>query len=911
MSWSNVVATGTGKIAFRLVIAGHPIEFVTTPRLEGAGSDGRTRKAGLNVRDIQWGESLDLAQVKLTQQGFTANVVCDYENTISDSFFKYPSRTLTNYIKSTISSTDTVISVLRNSTLAGAYIYVGQECMYVDSVNYATPGAYTVTVTRGVRQTVPMAYYVTDDIMTPEITSARYSVEGITCYLYAYGDTETGNGTLTWTGLVSMQPGLRNLSTIDIPIDGVSKLFDQTLSSDLNKPFSLRGITYEDWNIPVITITRHSTAAYSAAVTTDSIVIGPHTSGLVGFFETQQDWCNALNAAIVLQTAGWGANKLNDHTTGTGPFVAAVVGESDDDSWRLIYKTAAGTAYWHTITVEPAYGFASGAATSIDLCHGSTKWFIDSITNIAKQTLAVSTLYRVTNQNDRPSVYGGLDGGISQWTTSMPSAGSVPRGWIGGPIARGTILANKLYPNITSLLTTVDQVQIDWPDFNGQPANSIPYNIMSSSISPTYNVLEFLSTTGPNLFRKYTSTGLPEITVSRQYASGSNFGVFLDNLISGSAEGANAGRQPMLTTQHIDIVPLMAAISTVAEPFEWLNNRDYYGNSDVSLSKLVVEELKLLGMIPTITAQGKYSLIDLQLPTSTETTSLSIDASSHLSLNSLPGFESNPWGLVNKIEMKTGWNPTTGQHTGDIFKFNDINAILRHAVPSVMKIEPRSSAARGDNSIPIEDVIILGKKWTSVVGNAYSVIAIKTPLTAINTVIGSIVNLSISNIPDQSDGGRGVTNMAGLIIGRTVKPSEACVELKLLISSNKTTGYAPSSDIDTITSAGAGNYNVYLLSPQISGYASITDWVVGDKVRIISWNSDTVYEESATIQSITAGSYLAVVSCGTDLTTLPGLLTMEYDVASLASTSQTDYCYIADQSNLINFTSSEVARKFS
>ena len=53
MSWADVIARGSGPIAYRLVIAGHPIEFVSASYLIGAGTDDCIRIGGLEARSIQ------------------------------------------------------------------------------------------------------------------------------------------------------------------------------------------------------------------------------------------------------------------------------------------------------------------------------------------------------------------------------------------------------------------------------------------------------------------------------------------------------------------------------------------------------------------------------------------------------------------------------------------------------------------------------------------------------------------------------------------------------------------------------------------------------------------------------------------------------------------------------------------
>ena len=277
MSWSDVIARGSGAIAYRLVIAGHPLEFVSSSSLIGAGTEDRERIGGLEARSVQWGESLDPAAVKLRASGFTARIIDDGSNRTGDSFSRQPTRI--NYLSSSVSATAVSIPLTSTNTANGDIFFLGNECMKITSGG----GTAAPTVTRGYRDTISTAHTVdtTLGLTRPEVTfeetglaNGRATVEGSIAYLYAYGDGETGDGTLVWRGIVAAQPKLRDLTVWEVQLDSIASVLNQSLNADLAEPSTLRGINYNARTAPLFQISILSGADIDSAVAHTATVGG-------------------------------------------------------------------------------------------------------------------------------------------------------------------------------------------------------------------------------------------------------------------------------------------------------------------------------------------------------------------------------------------------------------------------------------------------------------------------------------------------------------------------------------------------------------------------------------------------------------------------------------------------------------
>ena len=883
MSWADVIARGSGPIAYRLVIAGHPLEFVSASSLIGAGTEDRERIGGLEARSIQWGETLDPAAVKLRAQGFTARIVDDGSHRTGDSFVRQPSRI--NYLTASVTSGTVAIPMANTNTANGDIFYLGNECFKITSGGGTA--APSCTLTRGYRDSIATAHFVDPSLglSRPEITfeeagqyNGRPSIEGSLAYLYAYGDGETGDGTLVWRGIVAAQPKLRDLTVWEVELDSVVSVLDQTLGADLAEPSMLRGITYNAQTAPLFQISILAGADYDGAVSHTATVGG---ADLAGFYETQEEFCDALNALIRTASSTWGTHALN-RTSGERPTLIAT--PTDTGSWRFVYNTPSSSHRWcnvatlneSTARVDPIFADGGLPMTRSD----------------GVRVFSVSS-----SDSFYPYSFAMLDG-----------AGTVPRGFIGEQTDAYT---DTVFIGGTLSLTAGDTISIEWPAFDGKEAFTRDYYVLAWDSTLRRATVRRRRVHGPRpgvVDRYYTASSVPSVTTSRSYVTSGPFSDFIFALINDSPEFSATGRMPLVTSEHIDNTGLGASVGAIALGRDWLLSRAYLGTSDVSLAKVIEEECKLYGLVPSITTDGRISYVPFRVGAATEAASYTVDESKHLSGAQMPGFEPSAYGLLNTIQLKTGWDPKDGKHLGRTFIVRDSAALSRNPLPRMMKIEPRSSWA-DDLAIPYSEVLAMAQTWLGVLGAAYQTITVACRLDAIDATIGSQVAVTVAQLPNTLDGGRGITLASGVVIGRSVRPLDAIVELTVLTTQVRVVGYAPSSLIDTVTLVSGSTYDIVLDATQPAGYAEADAWQVDDIVQLTQYNNAAPTSVTGTVTVVTPST--RTVRATLSGAAPSGTLTLEYRTAQFVDAQQERYAFIALEDgaggNVIEFASGNVA----
>jgi hypothetical protein len=881
MSWADVAISGSGAIAFRLVIAGHPLEFVSASSLIGAGTEDRIRIGGLEARSIQWSESLDPAAVKLRAQGFTARIVDDGLHRTGDSFVRQPSRIA--YLTASVTSTAVAIPVSNTNTANGDILYLGNECMLITSGG----GTAAPTCTRGYRDSIATAHYVdpTLGLSRPEVTfeevgeyNGRPSIEGSIAYLYAYGDAETGDGTLVWRGIVAAQPKLRDLTVWEVELDSIVSVLDQTLGADLAGPSMLRGINYNAQTAPTLQISILSGDDIDSAIAHTATVGGPD---LAGFYETQEEFCDALNALIRTASSTWGTHALN-RTSGERPTLIARPGSSG--AWTLTYSTPSASHRYCLVDSE------NGSTTRVD-------------------PEFISTLFlRRLSDGVRTDQVSASDSYECQSLSRLDGAGTVPRGFIG---EQTDAFTDTVFIGGTLALDVGDTISIEWPAFDGKEAFTRDYYVLAWDSTLRRATVRRRRVHGPRpgvVDRYYTSSSVPNVTTSRSYATSGTLGDFITALTTDSPEYSATGRMPLVTSEHIDPSMTASAIAEIALGRDWLSSRTYLGTSDVSLAKMLEEECKLYGIIPYIRDDGLLAYRQFRVGAATELVAYVVDESSNLSGAQMPGFEPSAFGLLNTIQLKTGFDPKTGKHIGRTFVVRDSAALSRNPLPRLMKIEPRSSWA-DDLAIPYSEILAMAQTWLGVLGAAYQTITVACRLDAIYATVGQQVSVTVAQLPDTTSGGRGIVLASGVVIGRAVRPLDAIVELTILTTQVRVAGYAPSSLVDTATLVSGSSYDIVLDAIQPTGYALADAWQVGDAAELTQYDAVT---PTAVVATITAIDQLTQTVTATLSGAPPaGTLTLEYRGAADVVAQQERYAFIALEDgaggNVISFASGDVS----
>lgn len=865
MSWNNVVATGSGKIAMRLMVLGHPVEWCTDSRLVGSYSDGRVVVPGLNINGIQYGEKLDPVTCKLTQTGFTATIIDDYDSLTGNSLNMQPTKI--NYLAATITDTDTVIPTIGTNHDNGEVIYIGMECMLIT----AGGGTAAPTVTRNYRDTIS-TYHIVDSVTgmhMPEITNTKPFIEGQTAFLYAYGDGETGEGTQIWTGTVSMQPKLRDLRTWEIALDGVSSKLSQMLSADLEAPGTFRGIYYKVESAPSLRICLRSTGVVGSSIAKASTLIEFPAQ----FFETQTEWISYFNTYVAAEILSrWGAGIL------TGGALEAYV--TAEGSWGIQYTTGISPQW---IDIE--------LIGSIDpYMSNYSRLMRDDATGAMLETLVASKVYKVN------------------LATSDAGAGTVPRGFIGYDLSRSDrswIVETSYYDLVylggtTAPTAGTDQLVIKWPADNtpghvGRPEYTVTYSVTSYDVVNRVATIQSYDLDPRAVGRRYNRDTVPEISVVRNYVTNGHVGDLISSIVTGTPLNFPLGKQPYITINDVDYTTVQSNVAAHVAGIPWIASRNYIGKANITLEAFLTEEFKLCGMIPSIDSTGRLTVVEFRSGATTEDTAFTLNSNNNLSSNQLPGYEPSAYGLLNTVTLKLGWDPISDKHVGDTVTVRDMIAISRSPLPIIMKIEPRSNYA-GTLITTRENIVTMAQVWLGVLGAPYATITIRCTLAAINVMVGQqIIGLTNSNLPNQTIGGRGITSLPTVCIGRIVNPIGGYVDLTLLATTLRIGGYAPSSNITSWSSLGGDYYDLVIDAIPTEGYAPITRWNVSDNISIVQYDTVAPSTTTGIITNIDISSNKITVYI---IAGVPvGAVTIEYSDSDIVTDTQKVYSFYTSTDN--------------
>ena len=888
MTWARIKETGSGKLALRLVIEGMPTEWVTDSSLATTSTDDRVRKVGLELSCFRFAESADISSAENKGDGFTARIT-DIDFAATEEFAGRPGHT--TWLTQDMTASDTTIHVLYNlGWVVGKTIHVGTECMTVATL----PDSVSATVTRGRRNTIQQAHFTNDgeNLRSPEVTTDRPTcIEGRRVYVYAYGDGETGNGTRIFAGVCATDASMRDGLTWEFTVDPLTSLLEQDIGADLEEKFAPRGIHYYSDNGLTISITRLNGASFSDAATSDRTTFNIASSaGVDGtvFFENQDEFCAAINAEIVTRTVGWSV-PLTDDGAGSTPTLMAV--PTDDGAWTFNYQTGS-TAYW--LVVE--------ARSAVD------PWFYTNAPNgyeragVNPYTLTANRLYSLVPVQD------------SRVYSSVPGQGMVPRGVYGHPAGvhvasyTGSDLYRSLFiggsVSVAGIsFTNIGGLSIEWPEgSSSEGAVTTLYNILATDTADRSLRLQDLGTAAVQ--RVWTPELLPKLSISRSTASGTLYD-YIEEICTNSADSANAGYSPLLTTDDVDLSESETAIESALAGVPFMRERVYAQSKRLKLSEVLGPELLLLGLVVCMDETGKLVVRKLRATTASGGIAATIDESNTLSGVRVPTWERFQSGSVNEITLKTGWDPKEDKYNGTTFRVRDVGSLSRNKLARKIDIEPKSFSpfsGRADTGLTYRDIMPAVEPILGLLGYPYDVITVPVPLSLYDVLIGDNVLVDSHILPNAQTGKRGMSGSVGIVIGREWNPSEAHGILTILISLLNLAGYAPTSRVASYTGTNPYTLNIAAGS-QPTGYATVSSWAVGDVVRVYATNSVSPTVREGTISSINTGSETITLTLSG---TIPaGTLDVDYHTATDVQESQEIYGFLGNDSGIVEYGSGD------
>ena len=907
------MASGT-SLAYRVVIEGLGVEFVSDAAMEQTTSDGRKRIACTRIFEaggMTVGESVDPARAEMEAEGMTLELTDVYDDggdsitgdllthylAIQPSTYTY----LTADVATTGAASLTVLSTSQFS--AADVIHLGTECMLVDSVTDSTHLAILSTG-RGYRDTIAAAHYTADgeNLRQPAV-SLTYptTIEGrrVVVYEYEDGDALTGDGTAVWRGRCNKDAELSaDGCTWRIAIKGLADITKEDLGADLGAPLTPRGIYYPSNVNFAWTIQQLGTDVGSAVA--DSLPVYVSELG-ARFFKDNEALCAALNEAFLAKS--WASALTWDNPR----FIA-----DGNDGYHLEYTTDATTAAAFSVQCE--YRILEGELTVMK-AQGADAALADGT------TLSTSTNYRV---------YGF---GADDWR----GARTTPRGVFGmqratEERATGSDSPFRIYVDGTRDLTRFRSIMIRFFDANAaveQVYNSVFITASERSITAnTAAAFGAVVGSGPlEPIHVFNSLTRPEVYVARSYGVGT-LRRFYRRLTEIGPLEANRGGAPLITAGSgtsargdIDLADLNAELLKIeAQGVSFRARRSYTFPGGDDLEELLTHEHRLWGVFPVITAEGRLSVRQLVQATDEQTPDFAIVADDIIGM---PSWERNGLGCTNIVGFKTGYEYQTDDHEGVRISVRDVQAISTRKASKELEIAPRSRTV-GSDPLTYDEAVAIAAPVLGTFGHPYSVysVTVKRELADgtswRNMTLGSVCTISAPWLPDTRTGQRGLTAKAAIVIGRSYILGEPTANLTLLSSDVALFGYSPTvyADGDDVTSAShtltvSFSDPLSSLTTKQSGAALSDFFAVGDRIDVLEWNNAAPTVRPGAVATVTDPATLAItldasatLSIGTDY------VIRYVDAADTPSGTQDDYAYLAADDGEIDFATVKPARRF-
>jgi len=192
-------------------------------------------------------------------------------------------------------------------------------------------------------------------------------------------------------------------------------------------------------------------------------------------------------------------------------------------------------------------------------------------------------------------------------------------------------------------------------------------------------------------------------------------------------------------------------------------------------------------------------------------------------------------GLINVIELKTGYNLSADEHQGDLFTVPNAKSIAHNAGRRrVLDIAP-VIASRGEWDQG--GIVDLASSILSFFGNRYSILSLPVTLHQFGLRVGDCVEVDVPQLP--WDGARGL-DAVGLVVGYSWDLAKGSGVLDILIhDANNFGGYAPSGRVASRSDNGSDEWTLTLEANHYSptGEVDASYFVAGDRVWVAGFDA--------------------------------------------------------------------------
>lgn len=842
MSWARNLETGYGTTRFRLVIHGHPDEFVSDESMERVASVGvRARLALLNSATIKLSERATLVDAKTEGSGFSAKII-DSRGRATLSLTAQPTaRTLLQSQgggdPGKLTSSAVTITVLSTDGFPSAgYIWLdGEVIAYTGKTSTTFTGC-----SRGQFDTKARAHYYDAtgaEAREPEITNGPVTMEGRRATLWAYGDGDNplGLGTKIWRGVVSSQPRY-NGTSYSILIDPITRLLKQTIGGFLDLPVTIRGIYYSHANPLVI---RCGEATGNDYIETP--IARTFKFQMCGFWETQAAFLVAVNTELAARATA---------ASFTGVFRAIAHG----DSWAIHVRTPAADPRFPYLNIVPE----SSSVQAVSMTDGYFRDLprdLSSPDGAGVTTVSASADYIYTLE-------------LSTDGSPLKRPGTVPRTCLGVPSAVGlTGFSSAERVDVSPALFPPDRLYLDvTPDTRWQQlvaewkANwsgaeeTVDREVIAtdSDFADRWIRLADSATAGAPFFIA-TAENLPELEFLVQLSTGS-IAEFITALVADSIELANLGLAPDLESDDFNLsTPSALEVSAASRG---ILDRVYAFTGSQDLEEVLVEDLKMYGAFIYTTSAGAMSFRLLRHATQVEVPGAEITPSKHVVGDNWLHYEGQPLGVYNTIVIKTGYDAIEDDHLGREWIVRDQRAFGRTPIARTLEIAPLS---RESVEVTYADVIATVSRIIGMFAGEYEILRVDVTPQLFGVLLGDVVAVTSPKVP-AGDGSKGIEEKRGIVVSREWQLTKdgGVGSLEILMTNRALAGYSPSAII--LSGVDLGSEEEWRLTLDDSDFPEGTTaadfFQVGDLIRVAGFGRN-VAAEPGTV-TIASGNVITV-----------------------------------------------------
>ncbi len=856
MTLENLLETGNGDMAVRLVLPGLGTEFVSDLAMQRTTADGRVRVCALPLggEGIVFEEQVNLPEAKLEVGGISIRLFETRNEDVSGALRTAPD--ITRWLASNVDSTDTTLSLLTATGISpGDVVHLGTEAVLVGGVS----GGDLTGCTRGYWDTIAQDHFTQTGTARALglVTNRPIRIRGRRALLYLYGtaDDLQGDGSLRWTGEVNSEPQWVDAGLeCTFQLASVATRMEQSIGGELAAPATVRGVYYS-WAAPL-------RVRYREVPTAGVAVEGGDL--YTGFAEDQNELLGNYD--------GSSAGSLNEFLLATGV--------SDIGT-----KQAAGD-------------FASTLRATIDP-QDPTRWTFEVVVGAGVFALELQAYSPVDGEIEFAqwqyadgSVVTAFNSGdviYPVWAESIAGARQVPRGYMGtvqdappfastAPDRASTWPETRLYL-ATELPSDLDTVSIEWATGEDQ---TNPVRVLNT----TDNYIETAPRAGVAAYGfrvPYTAQLLPSVAILRTFATGS-LADFRDALASESINFANRGTAPFLPAAFLG--DWAAVVSEVARGRPELESRVWQLAEPVELFELLQAEFLLTSTFPVAEADGRLGLRVLRLPNQSVVTATPIDEEINESTWSTM---STSGQTLNRFLVQRGYNPREDEYTERTVVVSDVQAVSLDQRPRPVEIAPKS---RADAEALLDEELLaeLLLPRLTMFGFPYHLVPVKVDWRYFNLLLGDVVSFTADHLPGAS-GRRGLVDVMAIVVRRRWEMGNPEGELTLLFQDELSlAGYSPTARVTSQVNVSGNTWNLTInntlyapTDPAGAVEATVDSFFEADDVvRIVEYDSESPTVVRGTVVSSGGG----VVQVTFDSAWTPSTLTWELIYASQADVQE-------------------------